>query len=142
MALQMKVKQKTPTTFADEALSVRFAHDAENYAAAAMALDGLNFHNVRYHLFCHAFELILKSFILSAGAKRSVLFDVGHSLNDALAEAVELGYKPAHGCIRFTKEMISAMREEAIRCFLQPTICSQPSKLPMPRSRRLQGRLT
>ncbi len=36
MALKIKVKQKTPTTLADEALSVRFAHDAENYAAAAM----------------------------------------------------------------------------------------------------------
>ncbi len=97
MALKVKIKQKAPTAFADEALSVRFAHDAENYAAAAMALgDGTKFHSVRYHLFCHAFELILKSFVLSAGGNQSVLFNIGHRLNDALAEAVKRGYKPSH----------------------------------------------
>ena len=91
-----KVKLKRPTSLANEALSVRFAHDAENYAKAAMVLDGTKFHGVRYHLFCHAFELILKSFILSAGAHQTVLFSVGHQLNDALAEAIKLGYKPSH----------------------------------------------
>jgi hypothetical protein len=32
------VKLKRPTSLANEALSVRFAHDAENYAKAAMVL--------------------------------------------------------------------------------------------------------
>jgi hypothetical protein len=97
MALKVKIKQRRPASLADEALSVRFAHDAESYAAAAMALgDDVKFHNVRYHLFCHAFELVFKSFILSAGGKQSVLFSIGHRLNDALAEAINRGYKPSH----------------------------------------------
>ena len=97
MALKAKITQRRPTTLSDEALSVRFAFDAENYAAAAISLgNGVEFHNVRYHLFCHAFELIFKSFILSAGGPQSLLFSIGHRLNEALAEAIRRGYKPSH----------------------------------------------
>ena len=96
MALKVKLIQKRPAPLSAEALSVRFAQDGENYAAAAMVLDEFKFHRVRYHLFCHAFELILKSFILSAGAKESDVFRIGHRLNVAFTEAVKRGYKPGH----------------------------------------------
>jgi hypothetical protein len=60
-----------------------------------MLLSNFRFHSARYYLFCHAFELILKSFILSAGEDQSKLFGVGHRLNEALAEATRLGYSPS-----------------------------------------------
>jgi hypothetical protein len=97
MAPKVKRTQRHPANLADEVLSVRFADEAENYAAAAIKLgDEAKFHNVRYHLFCHAFELIFKSFILSAGGQQSLLFSIGHRLNEGLAEAIKLGYKPSH----------------------------------------------
>lgn len=49
----------------------------------------------RYYLFCHAFELLLKSFILSNGGNQSELRKIGHSLEVALQRAEALGYEPS-----------------------------------------------
>jgi hypothetical protein len=96
MALKVKITQRRPADLTNEALSIRFAGDAESYAMAAMTLTDFKFYSVRYHLFCQAFELILKSFILSAGADQRTTFKIGHNLKKALSTAVSLGYRPSH----------------------------------------------
>jgi hypothetical protein len=90
----MNSNERQPSTLTNEALGVRFGSDAMHYAEAAMTLKQDKFHSVRYHLFCQAFELILKSFILSVGEDQEVTFKIGHKLKKALSTAISLGYRP------------------------------------------------
>jgi hypothetical protein len=87
--------QNKPPELSVEGLCVRFAHDAENYAYAAMDLTKDRFVHVRYHLFCHAFELILKSFVLSTGEERKIIYEIRHDLTKALDFALARGFTSA-----------------------------------------------
>jgi hypothetical protein len=93
----------------NERLAVEFLGNAATYALAGSYLIDFQpkdpphelicheFGTPRYYLFCHAFELLLKSFILSNGGDQSELRAIGHSLELALRRAKTLGYKPSDG---------------------------------------------
>jgi hypothetical protein len=86
----------TPSDPTNEELGLRFAHDASIFANAAKSLSDFRTFGPRYYLFCHAIELILKSYILSSGGDESELRKkIGHSLIKAFARAKKLGFVPA-----------------------------------------------
>jgi hypothetical protein len=109
--IKVNSTERQPTKFSNEALAVRFAFDAEQYAEAAMALPQDKFYAVQYHLFCQAFELILKSFILSTGEDQQITFKIGHKLNKALSTAVRLGYRPSHPDLDLMVKWLSPFHE-------------------------------
>src|ERR1700730_1682276 len=85
----------TRQTMTNEAMALRFAHDGSNFTQAGKSLSNeVKVFGPRYHLLCHAFELLLKSYILASGGDQSELRAIGHKLNDALARAKELGFQP------------------------------------------------
>ncbi|MCS3896115.1 hypothetical protein M2171_005248 [Bradyrhizobium japonicum USDA 38] len=93
-------------------LCLRFAGYAEDYATAAMALgEAANFFSARYFLFGHAFELILKSYILSKGADERKLRELSHSLVKAYVEAKHLGYSPSDLRLETIVDWIGAYHE-------------------------------
>jgi hypothetical protein len=82
----------------NEEMAVRFAHDASRFANAAKSLSDFKMFGPRYYLFCHAMELILKSYILASGGDQSELRGkrgLGHNLTKAFKRAKELGFVPA-----------------------------------------------
>src|ERR1043166_4538025 len=85
----------TPKPFTLKQLCRRYAGYAEDYATAAMALEDHKFFSVRYYLFGHAFELILKSFILAKGENEKKIRQISHRLVKAYSEATKLGYVPS-----------------------------------------------
>jgi hypothetical protein len=93
--LKFKITEKLPPQ-SNEQLAVKFSADAESYAGAALSLQDGKFHGPMYFLFCHAFELILKAYVLSSGGDQSELRDIGHDLDVALKRAFVLGYAPKH----------------------------------------------
>ncbi|MGX1012185.1 hypothetical protein AB7M69_006542 [Bradyrhizobium japonicum] len=88
---------KPPITqnFSNEELAIRFAADALAYLDAARSLEDSKHFPARYHLFCQAIELLLKSFILASGGDQSELLDIGHKLNGAMARAKQLDFVAA-----------------------------------------------
>jgi len=67
------------------------------YANAAIRLEEHNFFSVRYFLFGHAFELILKSYIFAKGADEKKVKSLSHSLIRTYNEADRLGHSPSNG---------------------------------------------
>lgn len=96
MAFDMKIRQPRPVPLTLEQTCLRFASYAEEYASAAIALDETRFFSVRYYLFGHAFELILKSFILAKGEGEKKIRKLNHSLVKIYREAMRLGYTPSN----------------------------------------------
>lgn len=84
----------TPDPFSTEQLCLRYATYSEEYAKAAETLEEQQFFSVRYYLFSHAFELVLKSFILAKGGDEKKIRGINHSLKVAYDEAVKMGYTP------------------------------------------------
>lgn len=91
----MTAKQPVEMPRSNEHMAVRFAHDAETFTNAAKSLSDFRTFGPRYYLFCHAIELILKSYILASGGDQSELRDLGHNLVKAFKRAKELGFMPA-----------------------------------------------
>lgn len=91
MVIRMKITQPRPTLTPAQ-ICLRFAGYAQDYADAAVELDEFKFVNVRYYLLGHAFELILKSYILSQGEPERKIRKLNHSLLKAHEEANALGY--------------------------------------------------
>jgi hypothetical protein len=94
----MKIKREPPVAaLSTWQLCLRFAGYADDYASAAMALgDAAQFFSARYFLFGHAFELILKSYVLSKGADERKIRNLNHSLVKAYVEAKRLAYVPSN----------------------------------------------
>lgn len=111
MAFNIKIRH-TRTELTLEQKCLRFAGYAEEYANAAVALEEFTFFSVRYYLFGHAFELILKSFILSKGEDEKKIRKLSHSLMRIYDEAIRLGYKPTSHELRTVIEWLDPFHEQ------------------------------
>jgi hypothetical protein len=101
-----------PDPLSGAQLCLRFARYAEDYAEAAIAVgDAARFFSVRYFLFGHAFELILKSFILSTGAEERKIRRLKHNLVKSYVEAKQLGYVPTEDALETIVNWLAPFHE-------------------------------
>lgn len=106
----MKITQSRPVLLPAQ-ICLRFTGYAQDYADAALELNEFKFVNVRYYLLGHAFELILKSYILSQGEPEKKIRKLNHSLIKAHDEAKALGYAPSDKRLRQIVEWLDPFHE-------------------------------
>lgn len=111
MAIDVRIRQPRPEPLTAAQLCLRFSGYAQDYAEAAVELADFKFVSVRYYLLGHAFELILKSYILSQGAPEKKIRKLNHSLIEANDEAKRLGYSPTDRRLRTIVEWLDPFHE-------------------------------
>ncbi|MDF0495370.1 hypothetical protein [Bradyrhizobium yuanmingense] len=110
MALFVRIKQPRPD-LSPAQICLRFTGYAQDYADAARELHEFKFVSVRYYLLGHAFELILKSYILSQGEPEKKIRKLNHSLIKAHDDARALGYAPSDKRLRQIVEWLDPFHE-------------------------------